>query len=200
MKMLDVSKSPALWYDELFENSEANDFIFFYENDDDYIWFITQFTQYLCRELVETEVAPIFGRHIRSLKAFLYQLNFSLPCGFRYGIKYKTHALYDLALNFETEPKRRLILWNDADYLFESRNGVFIEIFDVLVVAAYCNRKGIATDDFNDEGRPYQVDQRNLFFFQYKFKEKVEDFIAKQRVYIPPLAKEQHLEFNLFVL
>lgn len=193
MRMLEIdsdSTSVSI-YEELFNNQGNNDFVFFYESDDSYIWFITKFTQFLVGK-VDIEVVPIFGRLVKDLASFLYQVNFCLPVGYR--MQANSHALYDILLNFETEPKRRVLIWNDADYMFASNKNGFEEIFDCMVVAAFSNRLGIST--VKENGLPYIVDQRNFFFFKNEYQEDVQILLEKLW-HIPSLDTKSKLDFNL---
>jgi hypothetical protein len=198
MNIIDTNTSPEYWHEVIYNLADKNDYIIYYSDDDSYIWFTTQYTQFLSRKVGETELAPIFGKHVKSLKSFHYQLNFSLPVGYRMKPSY--HALYDLTLNFETEPERRFILWNDADSLLEKNKKAFKEIFETITIAAFLNRNGKST--IKENGESYQVDQRNFFFFHERVKTIVKNELLKAEYYIPDMdgAYSTVLSFNIFNL
>ncbi|KAB2918233.1 MAG: hypothetical protein F9K23_03565 [Bacteroidetes bacterium] len=191
---IDVSRSPKEWHSTLFGKADKNDFVIFYDDDDSYIWFTTQYTQFLIG-IGGFEVAPIYGRMVKSLKSFLYQVNLCLPVGYR--VQAISHALYDLLLNFETEPEARIIIWNDADYLFKKNKKAFVEIFDSMIVASYGNRLGRTT--IKEDGTPYKVDQRNIFFFKSENKAEVMD-ILNTEYYQPYEEIYKKIEFNIVTL
>ncbi|MGV3596318.1 MAG: hypothetical protein ACO1PI_00545 [Bacteroidota bacterium] len=188
---IDVSSSREEWHDTLFGKADKNDFVIFYDDDDSYIWFTTQYTQFLVG-FGGFEIVPIYGRMVKSLKSFLYQVNLCLPVGYR--MKAISHALYDLLLNFETEPEARAIIWNDADYLFKKNKKVFVEIFDSMIVASHGNRLGKTT--IKEDGTPYKVDQRNIFFFKRENKAEVMD-ILNAEYYLPHEKIDKKIEFNI---
>lgn len=191
---IDVGSSREEWHSTLFGKADKNDFVIFYDDDDSYIWFTTQYTQFLIG-VGGFEVVPIYGRMVKSLKSFLYQVNLCLPVGYR--MKAISHALYDLLLNFETEPEARIIIWNDADYLFKKNKKAFVEIFDSMIVASYGNRLGRTT--IKEDGTPYKVDQRNIFFFKSENKAEVMD-ILNTEYYQPYEEIDKKIEFNIVTL
>ena len=195
---IDVNQSVSEWHEALIKNLPNNDFVILCSNRDNLIWFITNFTQYLSRQ-GGSEVSSIYGRHITDLMSFIYQLNLSLPVGYEIGQKHASHALYDLLLNFETEPPSRFIIWNDADYLYNHNRKDFILVFEDMIVAAYCNRQGIST--IKEDGIPYKVDQRNIFVFNKSMFGDLEHLLTKE-YYIPPAIKEKnkHIDFNVVEL
>ena len=195
INIIEVNNSISTWQEKLFNDASDNDSLIFYSEDDDYLWFTSQFTQLLCRNMVDTEVVQLFGRQIKDLKDFIYQINFGLPIGYR--MKANLHALYDSVLNFETEPAKRFVLWNDADYLLEKNRIDFVAIFETLTIAAYVNRKGLGT--VKENGSCYLVDQRNFFFFNEKYLKDL-DSIISQKYYIPPLQDYRQLPFNRILL
>lgn len=194
---IDVNKPIAEWYEALMKNSPKNDFIILGDNRDNLIWFITNITQFLARQ-GGNEVASIYGKYTTDLMSFIYQLNLSLPVGYEIGQKYASHALYDLLLNFETEPSARFIIWNDADHLYEANKGVFENIFKNMILAAYCNRNGIST--LKEDRTPYKVDQRNIFVFNRRALADLEELLAKE--YDIPSMREGHkvIGFNVVEL
>lgn len=191
---IDVDRDPEKWHSILFGKADKNDFIIFYDDDDSYIWFTTQYTQFLIGA-GGFEVVPIYGQMVKSLKSFLYQVNLCLPVGYR--MRANNHALYDLLLNFETEPEARVIIWNDADYLFKKNKKAFVEIFDSMIVASYGNRLGKATT--KEDGNPYKVDQRNIFFFKNENKAEVMDML-NALYYLPYEEIDKKIEFNSVTL
>lgn len=195
MDLIIEGDSVAKWHQTLFDIPAKNDFLVFYSNEEDYIWFITQYIQFISRDLASVEIAPLFGRQINSLKSFMYQFNFSLPVGYR--MKANWHALYDLALNFETEPLHRFIFWNDADYLLKKNQTVFEGIFERLVVAAFLNREGIGA--IKENGSPYKVNQRNFLFFKEENRTEV-NVIQSKKYYIPPCDTNERISFTTVLL
>ncbi|SHM00955.1 hypothetical protein SAMN05216311_101372 [Chitinophaga sp. CF418] len=109
------------------ETMPANDFILIEKNRDKMIWFITNYTQFLARR-GGYEITPLYGRLILDFKSFVYQANLTLPVG--YELSSNRHALFDLLLNFETEPGNRFIIWNDAGHLHSRSDRDFREIFE----------------------------------------------------------------------
>jgi hypothetical protein len=158
---LDVDDPIATWHNLLFTQLDKNDFVISCDNKHMTRWFITNYCQHLCK-MGGCEVVPLYGNLIHNLDTFCYQINYGLPVG--YKMKSDFHALYDLLLNFETEPPTRVIIWNDAQFLFNTDPGLFAEIFELMTVTAYCHRMGIST--IKEDGTRYQVDQRNLFMFE----------------------------------
>lgn len=174
----------------------ANDFIVVDDNRDRLIWFTTNYTQLLARN-GGTEIAPIYGELANDHSSFVYQVNFSLPCSYKLGDN--PHALYDLLLNFETEPDRRYIIWNDTQHLHRLNSPLFEEIFESMLVAAYCNRNGIST--IKEDNTPYRVDQRNIFLFNKAGYEAILPLLTKE-YYILGYYKqfEKELDFNVISL
>jgi len=195
---IDISQSVSEWYKILIKDLPDNDFVIVCNSRDDLTWFITNFTQLLARQ-GGNEVASVYGRHTTNLMSFIYQLNLSLPTGYEIGEKHASHALYDLLLNFETEPESRYIIWNDADYLYVQDREDFELIFESMVVAAYCNRYGIST--LKEDGTPYKVNQRNVLVFNRKHLGDLEQLLTRE-YYIPSIIKEEHrcIDFNVIKL
>lgn len=194
---ININESADKWHD-LLMNNNSNDFLLFENDRDKLIWFITNYTQYLIRNGAN-EVVPLYGKAINNLEAFIYQVNLSLPVGYHLGAK--LDALYDLLLNFETEPTGRFIIWNDSNYLFNNNKADFESIFETLIVAAYCNRNGIST--IKEDGTRYRVDQRNMFIFNDNKLENIQDMLNKE-YFIPSIDKQSQLDriidFNLIEL
>lgn len=195
---IDISQPVSEWYKTLIKDLPDNDFVIVCNSRDDLTWFITNFTQLLARQ-GGNEVASVYGRHTSDLMAFIYQLNLSLPTGYEIGEKHASHALYDLLLNFETEPESRYIIWNDADHLYVQDREDFELIFESMVVAAYCNRHGIST--LKEDGTPYKVDHRNIFVFNSKNLGDVEKMLTRE-YYIPSIIKSENtcIGFNVIEL
>lgn len=178
------------WH-EIISEYKSGDYIFLCDNEDLAIWFSTNYMQYLSR-MGGNEVAPIYGNLVHNLEEFCYQVNLSLPFGFR--IRADFHALYDILLNFETEPTGRFLFWNNAEYLLNMQPELFAEIFSELAVAAYLNRNAIST--IKENGARYQVNQTNILLFQNTSIEKL-SHILNRDYYIPSIDIETRGDFNL---
>lgn len=188
----------STWYDQLFNACPKNDFIITSIDTDMLRWFGTNLTQYLCR-IGGHEVVPMYGMHIKDLETCCYQLNLSLPIGYQFSSNYQ--ALYDTLLNFETEPPRRVIIWNDAQYLLNTNPEIFENVMYEMVVASYVNRKGIST--IKKDGTRYTVDQRNIFIFENANWTHLSRLLDKE-YYIPSIDEhtriDTKLEFNIVEL
>lgn len=195
---IDIHTPVAEWYETLIKSLPNNDFVVLCDNRNDLIWFMTNLTQYLSRQ-GGNEVAVVYGRQTVDLMSFIYQLNFSLPVGYQIGEKNASHALYDLLLNFETEPPARFIIWNDADHLYNYDRDNFELVFDNMIVAAYCNRHGVST--LKEDGTPYRVDQRNIFVFNQNTLGDLEQLLTNE-YYIPSIIKSENkcIDFNVVEL
>ena len=134
--------------------------VILFENDDDSVWFTSNFCQKLC-VLGSSEVVNICGMLVNGIEQFVAQVNMALPCGYRMGAR--PEVLYDTLLNFETEPENRVLIWSDSQYLFQLDPAKFELIFDLLVESAFVNRAGRGT--LKENGANYQVNQRNVFIF-----------------------------------
>ncbi len=195
---ININESIDSWHNRLTEEGKGNDSLLFCDNKDLIIWFTTNYAQYLIRK-GENEVVILYGEQIDDLDALIYQINLSLPIG--YKVKSNNHALYDMLLNFESEPKSRFIIWNDAQFLFELKRKEFEGIFESMVVAAYCNRNGIST--IKEDNNKYVVNQKNIFLFE---KTKVHDIenLLEKKYYIPsidnPVELYQNIEFDIVEL
>lgn len=181
MEQLNVNTPIEEWHNRILQSAGANDFIFFAKDISNAIWFATNYLQFLSRN-GNCEVVPLYGRLISDLESFIYQVNYALPVG--YKLKTDSNALYDLLLNFETEPFRRVVFWNDADSLFIKNRSDFEIIFESLIISAYCNRNAIST--IKDDGSRYIVDQRNLFFFNVIDSEHIM-YLLQKEYYIPSI-------------
>ncbi|MET7001564.1 barstar family protein [Chitinophaga defluvii] len=195
---ININEPVDNWHDLLMNNNCINDFLLFENDRDRLIWFITNYTQYLIRN-GGNEVVPLFGKAISNLETFIYQVNLSLPVGYHLGTK--LDALYDLLLNFETEPQGRFIIWNDSNHLFNNNKADFVNIFESLIIAAYCNRNGIST--IKEDGTRYRVDQRNMFIFNDNKLEDIQGLLNKE-YFIPSIDKQSQsdriIDFNLIEL
>ncbi|UPK69131.1 hypothetical protein [Chitinophaga filiformis] len=184
---------PVFEWHRLLEAASANDFIVIEKDRDKMIWFITNYTQFLIRS-GNVEVATLYGRLIPDYKSFVYQANLALPVGYELGTN--PHALFDLLLNFETEPENRFIIWNDAGYLYHLNEEDFRDIFEQLIVSAYCNRNGIST--IKADGTRYRVNQRNIFIFNEDEFDTIKPLLDRE-YYITSIDKpfNKRIDFNL---
>ena len=133
------------------------------------IWFGTNLTQFLTKT-GDSEICPLFGKQINNIDDFAYQLCRTIPWGFEMGRN--IHAIYDVILNFTTQPKNRYFIWYDAQHLFNLDRQLFDEIFESLIVASYLNTAGKATHD-------YQVNQKAIFLFDHMSEEFVSSLCVK---------------------
>ena len=138
------------------------------------IWFGTNIASFFAKD-GGTEICPFYGKHINSIDDFGYQLCRAIPWGFEMGRN--LNAVYDVVLNFTTEPKDRYFIWHDAQHLFRVNRALFEGIFECLIVASYLNSVGKATDD-------YQVNQRVIFLFD-ETDEKEIVHLSRQNYYTP---------------
>jgi len=143
-------------------------------------WFGTNVIQYIATK-GNTEICPIFGKQIKSIDDYCYQLCRTIPWGFEMGRN--GHAIYDVLLNFETEPKNRIFIWYDCQTLFNKDNTLFKEIFESMTVAGYLNSVGEATHN-------YQVNQKNIFMFQDTHLEQLTEIIDKE-YYTPKISLKE---------
>lgn len=164
---LNIKDTAKKWLETLEFEYQSNDYIVICESEDSLVWFATNLSQHFAVN-GDSEVASLYGKHIKSLDSLCYQLSLCFPWG--YQIKSNFHALYDLLLNFETEPKRRVLIWSDAHNLMQVNQKIFVSVFEKIIVAGYCNRKGIAT--IKDDGLPYMVRQNSFFLFD---KNKIDE-------------------------
>ena len=161
MKLILNIETPVENWNVILENpNRPKDTIVLSDSMDDSIWFSTNIIQFFARE-GNCEVIPVYGKLVNGLENFIYQVNCCLPVGYR--IKNSLHALYDLFLNFETEPNKRVFVWNDAEYLLKQDKNCFIEILEVLLQAAISNRNGWST--IKEDGTVYQVNQKVILVF-----------------------------------
>ncbi|MBO9204406.1 MULTISPECIES: hypothetical protein [Niastella] len=192
---LNIDNAVARWYEQLFIDLPQNDFIIICNNSDWLRWFGTNLTQYLCT-IGGHEVVPMYGKQINNLESCCYQINLSMPIGYNFRPDY--HALYDTLLNFETEPPKRVIVFNDAQFLLSSNPEVFDNVMESMVVASYVNREGIST--IKEDGTRYKVDQRNIFIFDNANWERIGESINRE-FYIPSIDEhtrvDRKLDFNI---
>jgi hypothetical protein len=197
LEKINIHQPVQKWHEQIFFHAHPNDSIFFSNNVDDSIWFSSNYLQYL-NSKGASETICIYGEQIHNLTDFIYQANYSLPVGYRLGTN--PHGLYDLLLNFETEPVYRILFWNDAQSLFNEKKHVFEEIFELLIVAAYCNRNAIST--IKEKQSRYRVDQRNFMIFNNISIDDLSYLLYKD-YYIPSIGNDgldKKIDFNLFEL
>ncbi|MDR6563506.1 MULTISPECIES: hypothetical protein [unclassified Arcicella] len=198
--IININAPINTWKQEIESNASASDFIIINKtnSDDNLIWFITNYTQALIRE-GNNEVTTLFGKNINNLESFIYQVNLSMPIGYKLSARFD--ALYDLLMNFETEPQRRFIIWNDANYLLKVNKSDFHEIFELLIVSAYCNRNAIST--IKDDGTRYVVDQRNIFVLNNSTIQDIQSLIDNE-YHIPSIDNPTNvyklIDFNVIEL
>lgn len=140
------------------------------------IWFATNLASFLTKS-GDAEICPIFGRHINSIDDFTYQLCRAIPWGFEMGKN--LGAVYDVVLNFTTEPKNRYFIWHDAQHLFRTNRKLFDGIFECLIVASYLNSGGLATHD-------YRVNQKVIFLFDDTDEEDIKS-LCRKKYYTPSI-------------
>ena len=138
------------------------------------IWFGTNIAAFLAEE-GDTEICPLYGKHINSIDDFGYQLCRAIPWGFEMGRN--LDAIYDVVLNFTSEPKNRYFIWHDAQHMFRANRELFEGVFECLIVASYLNSTGKATDD-------YKVNQKIIFLFDET--EETEISYLRQQTYYTP--------------
>ncbi|CCG53174.1 Hypothetical protein KQS_06050 [Flavobacterium indicum GPTSA100-9 = DSM 17447] len=131
------------------------------------IWFGTNLTQFLSR-IGDSEVCPLFGKHINNIDDFAYQLCRTIPWGFETGRN--LNSVYDVILNFTTQPRNRYFIWYDAQHLFHSDRELFDGLFERLIVASYLNSNGKATHD-------YQVNQKVILLFDDTCENEISDLL-----------------------
>lgn len=198
IKTLNLDKETEVWGQSVMNELPKNDFIILYDDRDFLVWFVTMYNHYLTVQ-VGNETAILFGKFINDRKSFTHQLNFSLPCGYVLGED--PHASYDLLLNFETEPRIRALFWIDTRNLFDQNRMDFDQVLESMILAAYANRKGIATT--KEDNTPYIVDQRNFFFFS---KDEYSDDVSKSFNQTFPISifkdgsEDSSIDFNLVTL
>ncbi len=132
------------------------------------IWFGTNLTQFLCK-YGDSEVCPLFGKQINNIDDFAYQLCRTIPWGFEMGRN--LHAVYDVVLNFTTQPRNRYFIWHDAQHLFRTDRKLFDGLFERLVVASFLNSNGKATHD-------YQVNQKVIFLFDNTSENEISELLS----------------------
>lgn len=140
------------------------------------LWFATNLASFLAKG-GDAETCPFFGRLINSIDDFTYQLCRAIPWGFEMG--QNLDAVYDVVLNFTTEPKSRYFIWHDAQHLFRTNRELFEGIFECLIVASYLNSNGVATQD-------YRVNQKVIFLFDNTDEEEIKELCHK-KYYTPSI-------------
>ncbi|MEP0263073.1 hypothetical protein [Dokdonia sp.] len=143
-------------------------------------WFGTNIIQELAKK-GSTEICPFYGEHIKSIDDYCYQLSRSIPWGFEMGRN--NNAIYDVLLNFETEPKNRIFIWHDCQILLKKDRNLFKNIFESMIVAGYLNSIGESTHN-------YRVNQKNIFLFRdTKINELTE--LLEQEYYTPKISLKE---------
>lgn len=153
------------------------------------IWFGTNLTQYL-NKIGDSEVCPLFGKQINNIDDFAYQLCRTIPWGFETGRN--LNAVYDVILNFTTQPRNRHFIWHDAQHLFHSDRELFDSLFEILITASYLNSKGKATHD-------YQVNQKVIFLFDDTSESEISDLLNKN-YYTPSIFDHFDTKEEYYVL
>lgn len=200
MEMIEINITDPVenWINKIF-NYDLKDTIILHEDINDAIWFSTNLIQYLIGK-GGCEVIPIYGKLIESLDDFIYQINCCLPIDFK--LKNNIDALYDLLLNFVTEPSKRFFIWNDADYLFKNNRITFEIIVEQMLSASFLNRNGLSTIKQNNER--YNVQQFNLYIFGSKSFNDLEPIINKtydmMSIDHMPKGLEIKIDFRIFKL
>ncbi|MDR6337982.1 hypothetical protein HNQ91_001004 [Filimonas zeae] len=198
MIKIEAAWTAADWHAALNnDTTRNNDCLIFCEEQDDLVWFATTYIQYLA-VMGGNEVMPFYGHQIHRFADFVYQANHILPVGYRM-VDNNVHALYDLLLNFETEPPYRYLFWNNAQHLFQKNSADFSNVFEPMIVAAYCNRNGIST--IKEDNTRYKVHQRNFFFF-HKTEWAQLSQLLEMEYYIPSIDGpfDKKLDFNIVLL
>ena len=137
-------------------------------------WFGTMIASYLSRTK-EVEICNFYGLQINDIDSFCYQLGRVLP--WTSDVARNGDAIYDVILNFETEPENRIFIWYEAQHLFRKNRALFEDIFGSLVVAGYLNTIGKGT--YN-----YRVNQKNVFLFD-DIDESELDYLLEKAYYTP---------------
>ncbi len=99
------------------------------EEPDAVQWFATS----LCAEVQGaggSETATLYGRGIRDLDGFCYQLCRALPWGFEMGRN--CNAVIDVLRNYHREPEGRVVFWHDAHVLMEADPVLFADLVDSM--------------------------------------------------------------------
>lgn len=153
------------------------------------IWFGSNLSWFLSKH-GDSEVCPLFGKHINNIDDFAYQLCRTIPWGFEMGRS--LNAVYDVVLNFNTHPKNRYFIWFDAQHLFQKDRALFEGLFESLIVASYLNSKGKATHD-------YQVNQKVFFLFDDTNENEVSSLV-NTNYYTPSLFDKFEKEEERYIM
>ena len=153
------------------------------------IWFGTNLTQYLSR-LGDSEVCPLFGKQINTIDDFTYQLCRTIPWSFEMGRN--LNAVYDVILNFTTQPKNRYFIWHDAQHLFRADRKLFDCLYENLIVASYLNSNGKATQN-------YQVNQKVILLFDNTSENEISELL-NVNYYTPSIFDNFDTEDKYYVL
>lgn len=159
--LINLNDPPIQWDTIVDAADNSADYVVFSENEDDMIWFGTNFIQ---NKIIKggSEVIVLHGEYIDSWPSFAGQLNYLIPIGYRVNGG-NVHAVYDMLLGLETHSAKRLIVLNRAEILYYNHRDLFLEIFDLLVTVAYGTRQGGIA--IKDDGQPYRADFKNMFLF-----------------------------------
>jgi RNAse (barnase) inhibitor barstar len=153
------------------------------------IWFGTNLTQYLSR-FGDSEVCPLFGKQINTIDDFSYQLCRTIPWGFEMGRN--LNAVYDVLLNFTTQPKNRYFIWHDAQHLFRADRKLFDCLYESLIVASYLNSNGKATQN-------YQVNQKVILLFDNTSENEISELL-NVNYYTPSIFDNFDTEDKYYIL
>lgn len=175
--LINLNDPPIQWEAILAAADSSGDYVVFSENEDDMIWFATNFIQ---NKTIKggAELIVLHGEYIDSWSSFAGQLNYLIPIGYRVNSE-NVHAVYDMLLGLETHPVKRLIILNRAEILYRNRRDLFLEIFDLLVIVAYGTRQGSIA--IKDDGKPYVADFKNMFLFSGIQPSEIEYLLQQER-------------------
>lgn len=175
--LINLKDPPIQWYKILEAADNSADYVVFSENEDDMIWFVTNFIQ---NKIIKggSELIVLHGEYIDSWSSFAGQLNYLIPVGYRVKGE-NVHAVYDMLLGLETHPAKRLIVLNRAEILYCNHRDLFLEIFDLLVTVAYGTRQGSIA--MQDDGKPYVADFKNMFLFSGIKPSEIEFLLKQER-------------------
>jgi len=188
---LDITTDKKDWLEKLDIDYSFEDYIILAQNDSDLNWFCSNLI-HLMANRKESELGQIYGVGVNSFTDFTNQISSTFPWGFK--IKPNYQSLYDILLNFETQPKERIMFWNNSENLLNQSKKEFSEIFEAIVVSGYCNRNAISTELEN--GIRYQVNQRCFFFFKNVELNDLDTFLNK-KYYIPSLDEKTRTDIEL---
>ncbi|RAI99479.1 hypothetical protein LX64_04615 [Chitinophaga skermanii] len=185
MIQIDTKNSLKNWADTLEIAGHNMDIVFIAESVDNYIWFMTNYFQFLVRA-GGNEVIHIPGDLIKNAADFVSVINYTIPIGYEFIVDY--HAIQDCLFGFETEPMSRYFFWSNSYRMLEENAEEFASLFEILVTTAYCNRNGLST--VKEDGHLYSVNQKNLFFFLNKNMNDLKSLVDKEFL-IPSINGQQ---------